>query len=62
MNLLRRMIRPSLRTKFLVPITALLAVSISIVSIYLLERQADSYRRELETSGETNPTFAGGGA
>jgi two-component system NtrC family sensor kinase len=45
--------RLGLRTKFIVPISATIILSITAVSFYLIDRQEDGYRRELETSGET---------
>ncbi len=53
MNLRRIPNNLSLRWKFIVPISVLLAVSITIISSFLLDRQADGFRHELETSGET---------
>ncbi|UCC43492.1 MAG: HAMP domain-containing protein [Candidatus Zixiibacteriota bacterium] len=53
MNLLGRAINPNLRTKFLLPISAMLIVSMLLASGYMLDRQSDSFRSELETSGET---------
>jgi len=42
-----------MRTKFTLPLSLLFMVAISAISIYLIDRQADAYRRELTTSGET---------
>ena len=53
MSLLRRILNLKLRNKFIVPISALLIVSTLVVSGYLIKHQAESFRRELETSGET---------
>lgn len=54
MNLLRKIInRMSIRNKFIIPTSLLILASIFIVSWYLISSQAESYRRELETSGET---------
>jgi two-component system NtrC family sensor kinase len=53
MNLLHRMMNASLRTKLLVPITTMLLATSLIITVYLSERQSESYRRELHTSGET---------
>jgi len=53
MNLLKLLTNFRLRTKFMVPISALLIASIITVSGYLINRQAESFRRELESSGET---------
>ncbi len=52
-KLLTRIKHSSLRTKFVVPVSAMLILSILIISGYLTKRQAESFRRELETSGET---------
>ena len=53
MSFLERMQSFRLRTKFVVPISLLLIVSIIVMSGYLINRQADGYRRELTTSGQT---------
>ena len=53
MNLRKILNNLSLRAKFIVPISVLLAASVTITSSYLLDRQADGFRQELETSGET---------
>ena len=53
MNLLKFANNLKLRTKFGIPIAVLLIASIMAITSYLIERQADGYRRELETSGET---------
>lgn len=53
MNLLRFMNNLKLRTKFVIPISLLLTASILVISIFLINRQSDGYRRELETSGGT---------
>jgi len=42
-----------MRTKFTLPMSLLFMIAISAISIYLIDRQADAYRRELTTSGET---------
>lgn len=51
--LLQRFKRIGLRTKFILPISAMLIASSFMISTYLLERQADGFRRELESSSET---------
>jgi len=53
MNLLGKIRSSSLRTKFILPVSAMLILSILVISVYLTERQAESLRRELRTSGET---------
>ncbi|MFH1686403.1 MAG: ATP-binding protein [bacterium] len=53
MNLRAKLNNFKLRTKFVLPISVLLVASILVVSGYLIERQADGYRREMETNGET---------
>ena len=53
MNLMAKLKACSLRTKFVMPISILLVVSIFVISGYLIKRQADGYRRELESNGET---------
>jgi signal transduction histidine kinase len=53
MSLFGRLLDTRLRTKFVVPISVLLTVSLVIISGYLLKRQNDLFRRELETNGET---------
>ena len=53
MSFLGQLLRLNLRTKFVVPISALVAVSVLGISGYLQKRQASSFRRELETNGET---------
>ena len=53
MNLLKFTDNLTLRTKFVLPISILMAASVTIMSIYLLDRQAEGFRQELETSGET---------
>jgi len=53
MNLLKFVNSLKLRTKFGIPISVLLVASIVVITSYLIDRQADGYRRELETSGET---------
>ncbi len=43
----------SLRTKFILPVSTMLVVSSLVITGYLSRRQADGFRRELHTSGET---------
>ncbi|RKX27844.1 MAG: hypothetical protein DRP47_05870, partial [Candidatus Zixiibacteriota bacterium] len=42
-----------LRTKFILSVSVMLVFFMLITNAYLIERQADSYRRELLTNGET---------
>ena len=53
MNLLRTIKSCSLRTKFVLPVSAMLILSSLVISGYLTKRQADSIRQELRASGET---------
>lgn len=53
MNLLRTIKNCNLRTKFVLPVSAMLILSILVISGYLTKRQADSIRQELRASGET---------
>lgn len=53
MNFLGFILGLKLRTKIVIPITILLSASIFVVSGYQIERQAESYRRELQSTGET---------
>ncbi|MEW5993003.1 MAG: ATP-binding protein [Candidatus Zixiibacteriota bacterium] len=53
MNLLGRIMSSSLRTKFIVPVSVMLLATSLVITGYLSRRQADSFRRELRTSGET---------
>lgn len=53
MSLFTRMKAFRLRTKFVLPISALLIASLLIVSAILIRRQADGFFHELETKGET---------
>ena len=41
-----------LRTKFVLPISAVLVISIVIISSYLINRQAEGFRESLEAKGE----------
>ncbi len=43
----------SLRTKFVLPISVIMTGLVMLVSSYLIDRQADGYRRELVASGST---------
>lgn len=52
MNLIRLLRSLSLRTKVVIPISALLTVVILSVSALLVSQQAKGFRRELETTGE----------
>jgi len=42
-----------LRTKFVLPISALVMVCMIVLAGYLIQRQSESYHRELESQGET---------
>jgi signal transduction histidine kinase len=53
MRLLDRLQEVSLRTKFVVPISAMIVASMLIISGYLINKQSNSYRHELQASGET---------
>jgi len=53
MNLRGLIDRCKLRTKFAVPISVLLVLSILVVSAYLIQRQEEGFRRGLEENGET---------
>ncbi len=53
MSLLGKIKNCGLRTKFILPVSTMLTISILIISVYLIDRQAESFRRELQTSGET---------
>jgi len=45
--------RLNLRLRFALPISAIVILCITVVSGFLIKRQADGYRRELQTNGET---------
>lgn len=53
MSLLRIFNKCKLRTKFTLPISALLVILIISISFYMTQKQEQSIRRELEESGET---------
>jgi len=53
MSLLKPLTNLSLRTKFMAPFAFLLLGSIMVIAGYLIDRQAEGFHRELETSGET---------
>lgn len=53
MNWPRYSHRMTLRLKFVLPISIMLVISMSIMSGYLINRQSEGFRRELETQGET---------
>jgi len=57
MTLFGRMLTTNLRTKFIIPISVMMLISVLITSSYLLQRQSDSYWRELETGGKTMITM-----
>ena len=43
----------NLRLRFVLPISAIVVACMTVVSGYLIKTQADGYRRELQTNGET---------
>jgi len=45
--------RLNLRLRFVLPISAIVIACMTVVSGFLIKRQADGYRRELQTNGET---------
>ncbi len=53
MNLRARFMSMSLRVKFILPIAAMLVLGMLAISSYLVRRQSDSFRHELEVTGET---------
>ena len=53
MSLWRRVKNLGLRTKFVLPVASLLVLATGVISGYLIQRQAEGFRRELQTSGET---------
>ncbi|MFQ5452651.1 MAG: HAMP domain-containing protein, partial [Candidatus Zixiibacteriota bacterium] len=53
MNLLNILKTTNLRTKFVLPISLLLIATIISISSYLIKKQSEGIRKELETSGET---------
>ena len=53
MSILQMFKACSLRTKFVLPIAALLTVTVVSVSLFLSYKQASSIQNELESSGET---------
>lgn len=53
MILLERMRNCSLRTKFVFPVVVVITLAIGTLSSYLIERQAEAIRQELDTSSET---------
>ncbi len=53
MNLRARFMGMSLRLKFIIPIAAMLVISMLAISGYLVRRQSESFRHELEVTGET---------
>ncbi len=53
MNLLRYFGGLNLHTKFVLPVYALLIAVIVSISALLIKQQADGFRREMETNGET---------
>lgn len=53
MSLYRYITGFSLRLKFVVPICAMLVISMLIISGYLIERQSESFHQGLESDGET---------
>lgn len=53
MSFLEKLTSLSLRIKFIVPIAVMLIFSMTVVSVYLIDRQSDSYLSELESRGAT---------
>jgi len=53
MSLFGRWFTMSLRMRFILPISGMLIVCMVLIGGYLVNRQADSFMRELESSGET---------
>jgi signal transduction histidine kinase len=53
MRPLKGRLKFSLRTQFIVPISIMLVLSMLVISGYLIRLQSESYRRELETRGQT---------
>lgn len=53
MNLLSRITRPGLRVKIALPISLMLVVAMFFVSSYLINRQSEGFRREIEARGNT---------
>lgn len=53
MSFLSKIFKRNLRMKFVLPISAIMAVSMLVISSYLINRQSASFRHELESSGET---------
>ncbi len=43
----------NLRLRFVLPISAIVIICMAVLSGYLINRQANSFRRELQTNGET---------
>ncbi len=53
MTFRQRLLQTSLRTKFVLPISAMIVASMLIISGYLIDKQSASYRHEVQASGET---------
>ena len=53
MSLLGKLFRASLRLKIVLPISLIIAVSLLLISGYLIDRQSAGYIQELEASGRT---------
>ncbi|MEA3297135.1 MAG: hypothetical protein U9R56_04660, partial [candidate division Zixibacteria bacterium] len=53
MNLLQNIKDWKLRTKFILPISGMLIACIIVISTFLTQQQAEGFRHELETNGET---------
>ncbi len=49
----RRQIRYGLKLKFILPLTVTVTVIMAAAGFYFIERQAESFKRELEVSGDT---------
>jgi two-component system NtrC family sensor kinase len=53
MSFLGRLFRSNLRLKIVLPISAIIAISLLVISGYLIDRQSAGYIQELEASGRT---------
>jgi signal transduction histidine kinase len=52
MSLLQKINGLRLRTKFVLPISVILTLSIGVISAYLIQRQSDSFQESMENRGE----------
>ncbi len=53
MSFLAKLFHSNLRLKFVLPISAMIAISLLVISGYLINRQSAGYIQELEASGRT---------